>query len=1117
VPPWQPGRTDVREVLATSNDLTVAQVAHLFLTDQVARWERGERVPVEAYLHLHPALGATSPDAFDLVFNEFVLREKHGEVPAPSEYFWRFPQFAERIRRQVQFHQELCASDMSAAPTAGEESSWRGPDTGQEAAPKTGSDLPEVAGYEVLARLGKGGMGVVYQARQKSLKRLVALKLLSATGQTDEQAMNRLRREAEVVARLQHPNIVHIYEVGEQDGRPYLALELVEGNSLAAELAGAPLPPRQAAELAKVLAQAIHYAHSKGIVHRDLKPANILLQRIDPQMTQITQMKKEEETRNGEALGKASDGPAGLVSSSVLSVSSVDRFFPKITDFGLAKCLDQDGNQTQTGTLVGTPSYMAPEQADAKGHQVGAAADVYALGVILYEMLTGRPPFKADTPLNTVVQVLHQDPAPPTRLQPTVPRDLETICLKCLQKLPRQRYASAGDLAADLDRYLNGQPIKARRTPLWERAWKWACRHPTGAALLATLVGVLLAAGLGAWIYTTDLQSAVRQKDAEQARAQKNLQAAHEAIDQAVKRINKPGEVEVPEMREAREALLGDIQELCLRLEADKENQAPETRYYRAKALLILAELQQSQRRFVEAEKNYLEGLGQLEQLASDHPGLAEHGHDLARSRRHFAVLHYTQGRRDEAKRGLEEAVRYWGPLAGSSPVAQQELLLAHLDLGQEGLERREEHLSKALELGEQLLQQRPTDKEVKVLIAKAFHNRGLYRLSHSEKKAALADLLQAKDLLEELPRDRAGYREYMGYLAEVYKALGSCHGKMPEEEDFDKKAIAVAEELDRQFPDTFAIQDHLATSRYMLVACWARIAADKLKEGKEGEALMAKVVDLYERQSRDLSQGPYPWARWAMALDLLALVQSHTRSAKDAEAMQRKALAVAEQAVQHFPDDTKCIISLAASCCNLARICLQQRHFAEAVEACRRAIPNLEQAHQIDRANVEVKTALVNVLGNQAIGLAGVNRVDDAIKALDRAVQVDEARRVELWKHRILLLGGSELHVRATSEATSLAKVPQLTVAEQDQLYQTVVFCVGDEGMAGTTGAKDSGQDVPQLYEAAALALLTRLRSEGYFQGLLHRKQLEEGPALAPLRARPAFKQWLAETNDRK
>jgi serine/threonine protein kinase len=353
---------------------------------------------------------------------------------------------------------------------------------------------PNIPGYEILSELGHGGMGVVYKARQTSLNRLVALKTLLAGAQARADVVARFRTEATAIAQLQHPNIVQIHEVSEHEGLIYLSLEFVNGLTLDKLLAGTPQPCLAAAELVETLARAVAMAHQRGIVHRDLKPGNILL------------------------------APPGTSFDLVAADSHVLELYgmPKITDFGLAKRFDADSadvGQTRTGAIVGTPCYMAPEQALGRPAEIGPGVDVYALGVILYELLTGRPPFKGATALETLHMVTNDVPVPPRRLQPYVPRDLETICLKCLSKDPRQRYPNGLALAEDLRRYRNGEPIQARSAGPAERLWRWCLRYPVPASLLLSMVFCLI---FGFWYlsYLSDrliraaaLESAAEQSD----------------------------------------------------------------------------------------------------------------------------------------------------------------------------------------------------------------------------------------------------------------------------------------------------------------------------------------------------------------------------------------------------------------------------------------------------------------------------------------------------------------------------------------------------------------------------------------------------------------------------
>jgi YD repeat-containing protein len=340
--------------------------------------------------------------------------------------------------------------------------------------PPAPTALPQVPGYEILEELGRGGMGVVYKARHLKLDRVVAMKMIL---QGSGAELARFLTEARAIARVTHPHIVQVFEVGEHDGRPFLALEFCAGGSLARQLNGAPLPPKQAAELVESLANAMHAAHQANVIHRDLKPANVLLAFLP-----------SPSASGGEGLG-------------VRGVSSGE-FTSKISDFGLAKKLDEPG-LTQSGAIVGTPAYMAPEQVQAS-KDVGPAADVWALGAILYECLTGQPPFQGPNSAETMLLVLSQEPQPPRRSHPNVPRDLETICLKCLRKDPRSRYESAAALAADLRAFLEGRPIQARSVPFWERVGKWARRRPASAsALVAAVVLLFVALAGGLWYWHT--------------------------------------------------------------------------------------------------------------------------------------------------------------------------------------------------------------------------------------------------------------------------------------------------------------------------------------------------------------------------------------------------------------------------------------------------------------------------------------------------------------------------------------------------------------------------------------------------------------------------------------
>jgi WD40 repeat protein/serine/threonine protein kinase len=468
---------------------------------------------VEAYLEQVPALGEDSEAVLDLIYHERVLRAERGEVPRLEEYTARFPDLAAQLKVQFDLDQAIQYDSTWDSLPAGDAVARMMSGTGL--GPSAYSSPP---GFEILEELGRGGMGIVYRAWQISLKRLVALKVIQFGDLSGMHGRSRFRTEAEAIGRLQHANIVQVYEIGEHSGLPYLVLEHADGGSLANQLDGTPLPAREAAALVETLARAIQHAHERGVIHRDLKPSNVLLCTGQPPSSAAGELRGADShslsggqvadipsraggsstLHHSEAVGPHAVGPRHSYPRARLSLGDCT---PKITDFGLAKIMaESQGGQTPSGDLLGTPSYMAPEQVGSPffpgagtSGSPGPAADIYSLGATLYELLTGRPPFKAETPVQTLHQVVSQEPITPSRFQPRLARDIETICLKCLSKEPRRRFASAGELADDLRRFQDGASIRARRASAAERAWRW-CGHNRSLGAAAALAAAAILA-----------------------------------------------------------------------------------------------------------------------------------------------------------------------------------------------------------------------------------------------------------------------------------------------------------------------------------------------------------------------------------------------------------------------------------------------------------------------------------------------------------------------------------------------------------------------------------------------------------------------------------------------
>jgi serine/threonine-protein kinase len=462
------------------------------LDDQQTRWRSGQPLIVEAYLKQYPALADDAEAVVDLIYNETLLYKAAGGAPRLEDYLRRFPQYEIALRDQFEM-QELMERGRFLDPlqTWGEDERSL-PD---HDIPLSSRGVPVIPGYEVLDRLGEGGMGVVYQAIHLRLNRVVALKVMSDSALAQPGQRLRFRIEAEAIARLQHPNILQIHEVGDYQGRPYLALEYLNGGSLDRRLARSPQPPPVAAHLVETLARAISYAHQRGIVHRDLKPSNILLHHAHA--------------------APHEEGPYPIL---------------KIADFGLARLLEEEDSSPESGAPLGTASYMSPEQARGQAAICGPASDIYGLGAILYQMLTGRPPFEGESQREILRQVVEEEPTPPRLWQPRTPHALEAICLKCLAKEPGQRYLSASALAEDLRCFLAGEQVQARPQGALLR---WVKRQP----VLAAWVGVCGAAILSLLTFSLGCNIHLRHVNAELNAALQSAGATRGSTDDKARQV----------------------------------------------------------------------------------------------------------------------------------------------------------------------------------------------------------------------------------------------------------------------------------------------------------------------------------------------------------------------------------------------------------------------------------------------------------------------------------------------------------------------------------------------------------------------------------------------------
>lgn len=933
-----------------------------------------------------------------------------------------------------------------------------------------GPPLRVQPGYEILEELGRGGMSVVYRAKQLFLDRVVALKRIRAGLAAGPSDLIRFRREAKAVSTLDHPHIVPVYDAGEQDGEVYLAMEYLAGGTLAERLARSPLSPIDAVRVIRQLAGAIAFAHDRGIIHRDIKPSNVLL---------VQRPRSDDD--------------------------SISDCMPKIADFGLAKW-DQDGGPAPSlaGMVAGTPSYMAPEQT-SDAHGVGPAADVYALGATLYECLVGRPPFRGPTVLETLEQVREQEPVPPSKISPHCPRDVETICLKCLEKQPARRYGSPLELAADLDRLLRGEPIQARRASPFERAWKWARRRPVTAALLAALMSLLTLASMGGWWVSGVLRVALQERTTAQQRAERNLEHARDAWNGNLWTVSEQILADVPDTLQLRQELLETAvrqYEELFRLDGERD---PTTRNTYHMLLMTLAQLHESLEQHQTAEQIFQQAARLAEELLVEVPNDHRWQGATGDLYLHYGLFCYRRHRFEEAEGALLRARQLLEAVSSDSAEQTGSLaslahtlgMLASIAMKQGKGGDVAELLSRAIELAETVSQQSdPTLAEQRV-VATVLHNAALLTISESERRDYLR---RATDILRQVVATRPASRNDRASLANSLVSQGTDLAATELEEGVRQlqEARLLYDELASQYPQEGKWRTEQARSDYQLATLYGQMG--RLDEAKE---LIVSCIASWKSVLKDHPTDEFARLSLLESRNQAGLLHALAREMNLAEQHYRDAVSSLDSWRTEHGESRRATQASAASATNLAELLRQQGRLDEALEFATQAVRLVDELLRDTPDDPTTRWAALPAHGSLAVVLQALGQPAESIRHWDRVIELADPQTGMAYRfRRALAKVAAGLEQQAVEEANSLLQWEGLVDDDRYNLACLYALCA-------QVGMEDLDREPKSPYEVhieQALAILTQLKDAGYFANPEMARHAQADSDLHVLRADARF-----------
>jgi eukaryotic-like serine/threonine-protein kinase len=1019
--------------------------------------------------------------------------------------------------------------------------------------------------YEVLGELGRGGMSVVYKARQYLPERIVALKMILAGAHAGPEQRTRFLAEANAIARLQHPGIVSVFEVGIVDEALFFSMEMMEGGALDDKINATPQPPADAASLVKVVARAVQFAHERGIVHRDLKPANILL------------------TRDG-APKIADFGLARLEDNPVMDDGSLGKLAPRSPHRRL----------TVTGAILGTPSYMSPEQADGRRDAIGPCTDIYALGAVLYEMLTGRPPFRGTGALDTLELIRSHDPVPPHHLQPHIPRDLETICLKCLARDPGRRYASALDLGDDLDRFQNGQPIRARPVPIWEKVLKRARRHPT--ASVSAVLAIVATVGLvTTWtIFTVRLRAALDQShknaieaDNQRVKAEANQDRAFEGIDRFLTRIADKDLSSIPGMEVVRRDLLNEALEVSQAFLGANEGGSARVRLEVARAHARCAKIYESLLNTPKQLEHFRQAVSLQRGLVNEYPDEPSHQIELAKHLQNLATTlrnsrlsgsveeceaiqaEVLDFRRRSVSREPDNAEYRWAlansyfslgglrrlqprRLADAELAYENALAIAEgLQVGHKGIvkyrhqmasicigygvllhsvgrrEQARRQMERARAIYQETSNENPDNFEAQNGLVMTSNNLGAIYLALNERTLALSAGEDAVRASEQLVRIHRTVPAYRGGLAGAHNNLAGVfyrYGPASLAEEHFRMACSISRDLVRDHPEVGGFRHELGKHLTNLASSLSTQHKDV-----EARAICQEAVLTLERRASENATDAALSLNLAQARFQLAHLQlSDTGPNADVLALYDSAIGGLEAVLAYTPGHAEARASLhearQSKACALF-LAGSYREVLSILEISKSAdwpsktlvseLRALSLAATADwrQAIVEIRKAdITKAAEDQPVELfrlacvetrcAEVIALDHSLSASDRALRQSECEEKAVALINGFALKGETLPVDFETWSSVHRQ------ASDWQVFRTIVetprfaFILA----SGYTRAADASKEKADALDRLALEALQHAMARGFFRQPERRQRLATAPDLNRLRRFPAF-----------